>query len=159
MNKITAVLILLAMTISLFTGCQTEQTPQEPSGESSYEPLSEEKIQEIRAAWEAAAEPPLGHRDYHYLIDFASPDNYYGTHGDCIALYYLRTSELLGPEPHSFEVAGHIFYNRDNSRLYIYRNGEFKSIVHAYEDGWLTEAQVASIAAHHNTTYNYDPYH
>lgn len=151
-KKLILLLLTFALLIPLLAGCQSKPT-------SSYEPLSDKKIEEIRTAWETALEPPLGNRDYHYLIDFASPDNYYGTHGDCVALYYQLTSDLFGPEPSAFEVAGHVFYNRNNPRLYIYRNGEFKSIAQAYEDGWLTEEQIASIAAHHNTTSNYNPYH
>lgn len=145
-RKLILLLLALGLLASMLAGCQTE---------SSYEPLTEEKIKEIRTAWETATNPPFGSRDYHYRLDFTSPDHYYGTHGDCIALFYGSRdadAEML----YDILVADSCFHSSLNApMLYIYRDGEFKLITVAYEDGWLTKEQVASMAEHHKTTNNY----
>ena len=147
-RKLILLLVIIAAITSAFAACQTVP-------ESSYEPLTEDKIKEIRTAWDTAVDPPLGNRDYHYLLDFASPDNYYGTHGDCIALFYGyrdTDAEML----YDILVADSCFHSWLNApMLYIYREGEFKLITEAYEDGWLTKEQVESMAEHHKTTTNY----
>ena len=150
-RKLILLLSVLAVLIPMLTGCQSAPT-------SSYEPLSDEKIVEIRAAWDAAPEPPLGHRDYHYLIDFASPNNYYGTHGDCIVMFHEFSPIDVGLTG-CIRVADLEIRSSTPARLIVYRNGEFSYIEKAYASGWLTKEQIESIVEHHNTTYNYDPYH
>lgn len=144
-RKLILLLLAFVLLASMLAGCQSE---------SSYEPLTEEKVKEIRTAWETATNPPFGNRDYHYLLDFSSPENYYGTHGDCIALFYgFRDVDADGST--YIPVAGQYIHSEFASKIYIYRKGEFKEIIIAYEDGWLTKEQVASIAEHHKSTSNY----
>ena len=95
----------------------------------------------------------MGNRDYHYLFDYASPENYYGTYGDCIALYYMWpeadvciTGTILAGDL--------LFHSPLPANLIIYRNGEFAEIRDAYAKGWLTYEQIVSMQEYHKTTSN-----
>ncbi len=145
-SRLLLLLLVLALLIPMLAACQPRQTA---SDKVSHEPLSEETIKEIRTAWEA--DPPIGTRDFHYAFDYASPENYYGTYGDCIALFYGYDPNADAESFPCLKVADSYFCYNAEFKIVVYREGEFAHLPQAYQDGWLTEEQVEFMAEHHRS--------
>ena len=111
---------------------------------SSYAPLSQEIRAELEQAWEKSGGDPLIWEDSE-----TNGIRYYGTHGDCIVLFApghlqgFRTENILGYE----------FEHGCSFTLYAYKDGQFLTLENAYENQWLSQEQIASIAEHHRGLY------
>jgi len=143
-RKWITLLLVIAVGISALTACQ-------PMPDSSYEPLSAEKIAEIKAAWEIS--PINASKGRPCLWDLTSQKRYYGTHGDCVAIF----SEGLTTAIEILDVAGVKIWNGNRFHIYIYRDGEFAELADAYEKGWIEKKHVESIAEHHKEQLPYYP--
>lgn len=135
------ILLLLALVLA---GCQSLPA-------SSYEPLSEEKITEIKTVWERSSlNSSKGHPCW---WDLTSNKQYYGTHGDCVAIFV----EALTNAEEILDVAGVKIWNGNGFRILVYRNGEFAKLEDAYQKGWLAKENIESIAEHHKNQLSYYP--
>ena len=142
--RLILLLLVIAVMTSVFAACQ-------PMPDSSYEPLSEEKITEIKTAWE---ESPINTSKGHPCWwDLTSEKQYYGTHGDCVAIF----AEAMTTATKVLDVAGVKIWNGNRFHIYIYRNGEFAELEDAYEKGWIEKKHVESIAEHHKNQLSYYP--
>ena len=82
-----------------------------------------------------------------------SEKQYYGTHGDCIAIF----NEGMTTAIEILDVAGVKIWNGNGFNIYIYRNGEFAKLEDAYQKGWIEKKHVESIAEHHKNQCSYYP--
>ena len=145
-RKLILLSLALVVLFPVLSGCQSS-TP--PSQESSYAPLSDEKITEIKKAWEAN---PLDNcsKDRHYLWDLRSEEYYYGTHGDCIVIFDMAKDYDLCASG-TLRIADVRLNSQYRALVVVYRNGEFMHIIDAYNNGWLTIEQIHSIAEYHGS--------
>ena len=138
--KAFAVALTLFLLITLFGGCQSNPV-QEPK--SSFEPLNPPQIAQIDEAWQKS---DMGK---YPCPDLSSEDVYYGTHGDCVAIFYPgqltaeRTLEVAG-----VEITYGYFFN-----IYVYHSGTLCKLEEAYQNGLLTKENIEFIAKHHNDVH------
>ena len=151
-RKLILLLSVLTLLIPMLAGCQSAQTP---SHESSYEPLSAEKIKEINAAWETS--PIKGYEGSRVWWDLTSDMNYYGTHGECVVIQsILLYGGDTGFGESTEEIAGikttskHLYY------FIVYHNGEFVWLREAYEQEWMTKDNLLSIYERFENKYPED---
>ena len=142
------VLFLLAglLLIPILAACQSQQTA-DPT--LSHEPLSEEKIKEIKSAWMTN---PFDNwtEDQFYRWDLTSGDCYYGTVGDCIIIFDTLKDSVIQITG-NIQIAGISLTSPLPAVIFVFRHGEFAYITTAYENGWLTKEQIMSIAEYHST--------
>ncbi|MBE6916763.1 MAG: hypothetical protein E7470_02490 [Ruminococcaceae bacterium] len=136
MIKRSSIYVLILVLVIVFAGCNTKH-----SNESSFEPLTSEQIQEIREDWRTLGLGTLS------LSALTSDKVYYGTHGDCVAIFYEPDDFILMKK--TLEVAGVTIEIATECEIYIYRNGAFLKLEDAYREEWLSKENVEAIAQHH----------
>ena len=134
-------IIFLSVALVIFICCQFAEPNilwEEPLSEADQKHLSvavrEQCGSEGGVYWN-------GHLEY---------DNpYYGTINNCtiVRVEYQIDIDILNFG--RFEAAGYTFYWVDQPELYAYRDGEVCRLDEAYENGWLTKAQIGKIYEKH----------
>lgn len=151
--KILSIIVLLALVLSLFTGCQssstgggmnssTEATELSDPNVLYQDPLSEERKEEINKVLKIG-------------LDYVDPfygSCVYGTINDCVIIREPADIDM-GPTKGYFEVAGYMFQWSSDFGFLVYRDGEVSRLKEAYEKGWLTEKQIEVIHAESHKRY------
>lgn len=160
--KILSIIVLLALALSLFAGCQSSSTGggadpstevTEPSTEATepsdpnvlyQDPLSEACKKEINKL--------LKYVDLDY-VNYYYGSCVYGTINDCVIIRKAPGIDL-GPTVGCFEVAGYMFDWSSEFGFLVYRDKEYcSSLADAYEKGWLTKKQIEVIHAESHKKY------
>lgn len=112
------------------------------------EPLPEDIKQEIDQAFQEK----YGYKPWWYTG--GKGVRYYGTYGDCIVLFDNDIDNILDWSETEF-IADRVFFDFGAFRLLVYRNGQFSGLKDAYENGLLSEEQIAEIAVYHANFHQY----
>ena len=76
-------------------------------------------------------------------------DRYYGTYGECVVIFIegqlAAITELV--------IGEQTITHGSSFTIYAYQNGEVRSLLDAYNDGWLSDEEISLIRQYHNA-YN-----
>lgn len=100
-------------------------------------PLTLEKKRELEAAYPQ--------NDPHVYLGLES---YYGTYGRCVA---VMRSGMAGEAITEQTIAGQYFWYPSTNTISIFRDGQWYSLPHAYDNGWLTAEDVRDINIYYKT--------
>ncbi len=140
-NRIIAV-IILALVVSLFAGCQEPYDPDK----LYTDPPSQEVCKEIHSTF-----MDRGMIIFRYNDIGVNYDWFYGTINGCIVAFY-DSSDMAIYFP-GWEIAGYTFEYGSPFEIYVYRDGEVCLLQEAYEKGWLTKIQIGKIYERHNELF------
>ena len=137
MKKYWNIAVFVMIILLVVGALLIESYPFSPS--SPYDRIPLELKGEMLSNW--PAEQFDGHLWGHESIV------YYGTHKDCVVFSYRKfTYPYVN---HRLQVAGHEFAYSHYFEIIVYRGGEYIQLEEAYQRGWLSERQIASIAQYH----------
>ncbi|NLB61688.1 MAG: hypothetical protein GX802_04610, partial [Clostridiales bacterium] len=84
--------------------------------------------------------------DYIIDVDTVFIYHYFGTYNGA-AVMLIEPTRSVGQIVGKIHVAGYVIYTPSYSDpVYVYKNGKFTEIEEAYENGMLTEEDIADIA-------------
>ena len=147
MKKVFAILIILAMSLSFFAGCQSANPDAtQPTGSIdpnvlSVVPLTAEVRKEIHDVL-------LGVGENVVLSENPKEgDGYYGIINECIV---VRGNDGVIDVNSCIRVADCTFVNGTSFRIFVYRDGEICELQEAYDEGWLTEEHIQQLEVRHS---------
>lgn len=117
---------------------------------SSLKPLSKAKINEIKKAYINYMGYPIAASRRLATGDVMIAE-YYGTYDDCIAIFITDRYSWYNDEPETQKIAGYEFSYPDSRTIKIYRDGEFRTLQWAYNQGWVSKKAVKSIHHYYTT--------
>lgn len=106
---------------------------------TDFAALPEELKAEIKEAFEKRSE----HSRFGGWKEEGGSVQYYGTYNGCVVMGYETVLDWY----REVEVAGTIFALGSDMVL-VYKDGEFKELAEAYDDGWLNKENIAALARH-----------
>lgn len=77
---------------------------------------------------------------------------HYGTYGDCVVSLYMKSSTVI--EESVEKVGDYEFNYRTTDYITVWNNHRFYSLSEAYQLGYLSNENVASIKERHDESYN-----
>lgn len=117
---------------------------------SSLKPLSKAKINEIKKAYINYMGYPIAASRRLAAGDVMIAE-YYGTYDDCVAIFITDRYSWYNDEPETEKLAGYEFSYPDSRTIKIYRDGEFRTLQWAYNQGWVSKKAVKSIHHYYTT--------
>jgi len=119
--------ILVFLSLAALSGCR----------QGTSIPLSGAKEMEIIKAWEEKTGRGLSLGGW----------TYYGTYVNCVVFFQAGQAQAVTEEV----IAGQEFIFDRGFALWVYRNGEFMYLEQAYEDGYITKAQIKDMLEYHKS--------
>ena len=145
-HKLIIAVLLFALILPLFAGCQTTRNPNVLYQDS----LSEELKTTIKN------KVVLKYDEVIYWSETTASwqEPYYGTINDWIIVQCCLTNKMsIGLPYPDYELAGYTFEAGGFFCLYAYRDGEVWELKEAYEQNLLTKEQIGKIHERHNEIY------
>ena len=103
--------------------------------------------EDLRAEVEAAYVKALNLTSFPGWSEAGGDVYYCGTHNDCVVVF--RHSYSVLSVNGETEIAGYTFSNYSWERIHVYKDGELRTLTDAYEDGWLSNADIGRIHQRH----------
>lgn len=126
-----------------------------PAQQESFvllEPPSEAVVKEINSAlqekFSITREPKWFNGDKGKCV------RYYGTYGDCVVIFTSDYDPMFDEE-RIIGAGGYVFYHGRQFSIEVFHNGELIFLPDAYENGLLSEEQLAEIAVYHANFHQY----
>ena len=136
MKKVILSVILLAIAVTIFSGCQETYDPNKLSTAAP----SQKVLTTMRDAM----------REYNVDLTnypgYCGDAWYYGTINDCIVIFQETDHNAVC----CIGVANYTFKHNKSFFIAVYRDGEVCYLEEAYEKGWLTEDHIAQLHVRHS---------
>ena len=80
-------------------------------------------------------------------------DYCYGVYNDCVPIMMDIEGTSISAEESKIEIGTVVIHYRDGRDIEIWREGEFYSLLKAYNEGWITEEDIREISEIHEGRY------
>ena len=158
MKRLITLIVLIAMVLTIFAGCQSSgmdaTQATEPSSEAT-EPSSEatEPSEPIDPDVLFTGIPTQGilKEAYDHLMNYVIPSKhdpllwYYGCINDCIVIFQDGNLHAYW----SISVADCVFKDSESFCIRVFKGRENCTLQEAYEKGWLTKDHIKQLEARH----------
>ena len=160
MKRLSALLILFIMVLSLIAGCQSQgpgtTQPSEPLDPNTLyeEVLTEEVKTKIKDKIVLKYDTVISWHIYDMAYEQPAYEYpYYGTINGCVIFRQTLAGMNDAPRRTLLEVADYTFEWSKAYDFYVYRNEEVLNLKEAYEAGWLTKEQIGVLHEKHSGYY------